>query len=139
MEELTLKEIMTTDLVTIHVDKNLSYVAEIFKTKPFHHILVVDNEGSLKGIISQTDFERVTVGASLFRNPDKEAYNEALLKSMLVSQIMTKDVVKLRPSDSVRTAYKIFKENKFRSIPIVGKGKLVGIVTPLDILDYFFK
>ncbi|MFT5166167.1 MAG: CBS domain-containing protein [Saprospiraceae bacterium] len=139
MDELALKEIMTTDLVTIHIDKNLSYVAEIFKTKALHHIPVVDDEGSLTGIISLTDFERITVGASLFRNPEKEAYNEALLKSMLVSQIMTKDVVKLHPTDSIRAAYKIFKENKFRAIPIVGKGQLMGIVTPIDILDYFFK
>ncbi|HFB99717.1 MAG TPA: CBS domain-containing protein, partial [Phaeodactylibacter sp.] len=75
----------------------------------------------------------------LFQNPKIETYNEILFQTLLVKDIMTKTVVSFRPTDSIQLAYMVFKENKFRAMPVLSGEKLVGIVTPLDILDYFFK
>jgi acetoin utilization protein AcuB len=48
---------------------------------------------------------------------------------MLVKHLMTRNVVTI-PSDTLVTeAKKIMKENKFRRLPVVDNGKLVGIVT----------
>ena len=138
MNNLSVQEVMSTGLITAHKDENLTKIANIFKENTFHHIPVVDDDECLVGMISRTDFDKIKSGGSLFRNPKKEEYDEALFISMLAVDIMTKDVKKLQPTDSVQKAYVIFKENKFRALPIVAKGKLVGIVTPLDMLEYFF-
>ena len=111
----------------------------MFKEHSFHHIPVEDSEGSLVGIVSRTDFERIKTGTTLFRNPKVEDYNEVLYQTLLVKDIMTKGVIHLRPMDSILVAYRIFKENKFRALPVIEKGKLIGIVTPLDVLNHFFK
>ena len=139
MQKVSLQEIMTTDLVTIRFDEIVTQVAQIFKKQSFHHIPVVDENNHLAGIISKIDFERIKNGATLFRNPKIEKYNEILFQTLLVKDMMTKTVVSFKPTDSIRLAYLVFKENKFRAIPILEKEKLVGIVTPLDLLDYFFR
>ena len=131
-------KVMSANVITINGNSNLLAATELFEIYNIHHLPVVNDEGSLRGIISQTDIDRIKVGATLFRNPQKEDYDEALLQSVLAYQIMTRNVTELQPDDSIKTAYNIFKKNKFRAIPIVGKGVLLGIITPLDILDYFF-
>ena len=136
--ELPVKNVMTTILVTVRPDDQLSKVDEIFKTNSFHHLPCVDGEGQLHGIISRTDIDQSMTGASLFQNPKKEEYNAALFETMMVWDVMTRNVYILSPEDSIETAYKIFKDNRFRAMPVVDKDKLVGLVTPMDILDHFF-
>ena len=138
MYDLPLKDIMTTNLITLNTNECVSEVARIFKAKSFHHIPIINNEAHLAGIISISDFERIKTGATLFRNPKVEEYNQSIFESMLVKDIMTKALTTLRPKDTIKKAYEIFKNNKFRAIPITEESKLVGILTPFDILDYFF-
>ena len=137
--KVQLKDIMSKDLTTVGIHTPVSEIATIFSNSTFHHIPVVDKQERLKGIVSKTDFERIKSGISLFRNPKMESYNKSLFRTLLTSDIMTADVKELQPDDSIELAYREFKNNVFRALPIVDKGKLVGIVTPLDLLDFFFQ
>lgn len=137
--KVQLKDIMSKNLTTVDTHTPVSEIAAIFSTSTFHHIPVVDKQERLKGIVSKTDFERIKSGISLFRNPKIESYNKSLFRTLLTSDIMTSDVKELQPDDSIELAYREFKNNVFRALPIVDKGKLVGIVTPLDLLDFFFQ
>ena len=139
MQDVLIEKLMTKGVITVQYEELVTKVAEIFKTHSFHHIPIINDQQCLKGIISRTDFERIKYGVTLFRNPEIDDYNETLFQTLLAKDIMTKGVVHVMPKDSVRRAYKIFKENKFRALPVVEKGVLVGIITPLDILDYYFQ
>ena len=130
---------MTTELTTVNSNDIVYTVAKIFKEHSFHHVVVVNDEGDLVGVVSNTDMDRFKSGATLFSNPKKEEYDIAMLRTVRVCDIMTDDVVVLKATDPIRAAYDILKENKFRAIPIVKNGGLAGIVTPLDLLNYFFK
>ncbi len=132
----SIKNVMTTQLWTVPVDATMSQVAQIFTTKNIHHIPVVDGE-CLCGIISSLDFERIKHGMTLFRNPDIEAYNQALYESTMVKNVMTKDVQCIRASDDLDTAYRLFKQNKYHALPVIEQGRLVGILTPIDLISYF--
>ena len=134
-----LATIMSTQLVTLNEEDSADQLGAIFKTHKIHHLPVIDNDGKLIGIVSQTDYERIRYGASLFRNPDAESYNEALLRSLRVVDLMTKDVKVLRPTDTLSQAYQLLKHHSFRAIPIVEKGILVGIVSALDLLNHCFQ
>ena len=136
---LPLVNIMTVQLHTVSDQDCADQLGLIFSKHKIHHVPVTDEEGRLVGIISQTDFERISYGASLFRNPNADTYNQALLRSLRVADLMTKDVKVLRPTDTVKQAYQLLKENTFRAIPIVEKGKLVGIVSALDLLSLYFE
>ena len=137
MAQVKISEVMTKDIVTVRSTSLLSRVADLFDKNSFHHIPVVD-KGNLVGMISSTDVDRARTGVSLFNNPKLEDYNKALFETMMASDIMTSNVEQLQSSDDIREAYKKFRSNKFHAIPIVDKDEVVGIVTPLDLLDYFF-
>lgn len=139
MQEITIQEIMTTDVISVQASDLVSEVARAFREHTFHHLPIVDEDHCLVGIISRVDFERIKYGAGLFRNPKIDEYNDALFQSMRVKKIMTKDVVFLQPTDNIAFAYKIFKERSFRALPVIEKGRLVGMLTPLDVLDFYFQ
>ncbi len=138
MQDIRIQDIMTTDPFTVNHDEIVSEVARLFDEHGFHHVLVVNDDGDLEGVISSTDLDRSKSGASFFRNPKKEEFDATILRALRACDIMTKDVITLQSTDSIRRAYEIFKKNKFHAIPVVSRGIINGIVTPIDILDHFF-
>jgi len=54
---------------------------------------------------------------------------------MLIRDVMTRHVIALRPKDSLREAIAVFAKNRISGAPVVdSRGRLVGIVTEMDIL-----
>lgn len=49
------EEIMTTDLVTVHLDTDIETCYQILTTRKIHHILVVNSDGILQGIVTKDD------------------------------------------------------------------------------------
>ena len=139
MKKITIREIMSKRLITLHQKDTFDKVARIFESEPIHHIPIVGDHRELVGMVSYTDFERVRHGVTLFRNTDLEDYNFSLFQSLLIADVMTKEVLELQPDDDIELAYEVFAKNRFHSIPIVEKGKLAGIITPIDILHFFFQ
>ncbi|MCP3929149.1 MAG: CBS domain-containing protein [Bacteroidetes bacterium] len=130
-----LSEIMSTDLITVKPHDAVQEINKGFEEKNIHHIPVKNENGQLAGIVSKSDFLKISYGFSLFRNLKIEEYNRSLYETLLVKDIMTKDVAHLLPNDTVEMAIGIFKENLFHAIPIVDEGKLIGIVTTYDLLN----
>lgn len=54
---------------------------------------------------------------------------------MRIKDVMTKNPITVSPDTLVLQAQKIMKENKIRRLPVVEKGRLVGIVTKRDLLE----
>lgn len=55
-----------------------------------------------------------------------------------VSEIMTKNLVKLNLNDDLTKAEHLFKKNKIRHIPVVNGNKIVGILSYTDLLRISF-
>ncbi len=55
-----------------------------------------------------------------------------------VSQIMTKDVVKLTTKNTLFDAEKLFKEHNIRHLPVVSGNQLIGILSYSDLLRISF-
>ena len=134
--DVKLDEIMLPNLVVLKPTDTLDKVDELFKLYPFHHLPVVDDDMILMGMVSSTDLERVSHGMSLFKQPHKPAHNEALYRSVLVQEVMVDAVFQLSKKHTLGDAYTAFKKGRFRAIPIVEDGFLVGIITPLDLVRY---
>ena len=56
-----------------------------------------------------------------------------------IMAIATKDVISIPPTKPIKDTAKVMMEHEFRRLPITdpGSGKLLGIVTVMDILDFF--
>ena len=136
---ITIGQLMTTDVITVSPDDNLLKVEEIFTTHNFHHIPVVDGENILKGIISNGDFFKMQNSLTIFNTKDSKKHNHSIFHATLVGEIMAKMVAKLSPDDTALVAVGIFRENLFHALPIVNKdGKLVGMLTTYDLLTYAY-
>jgi len=136
----TLAEIMTTDLITVTPDTLGVKIAEIFENNEFHHIPVVDDNGKLQGIISKSDYLVLCNSMTRLQKDKQKSQNDRFFKSLLASDIMTKDVATLGENYSIKVAAGIFRENLFHAIPVVDKEKNIkGIVTTFDLINYAFK
>lgn len=134
----TIGAIMTTDVIAIAPDDTMDQVRDIFQTNAIHHLPVVE-EGKVIGIVSYSDYLKLLHGFTIFNTEKSEAYNTAILRSLLVSEVMTRQVATLHPEDSVLVAAGIFRENLFHAIPVVDEhNQLVGIITTFDMLNFAF-
>lgn len=120
-----LSTIMTTELITIGPEENLTKAQELLTTRRFHHLPVVEGK-KLVGLITTYD---------LF----KLSYSRDEYGSIKVKEVMTSKLATLEPTDHIGTASEIFLAHLFHAIPIVLAGELKGIVTTHDLLKYSFK
>lgn len=135
-----LGNVMTSSVKTVDPKDTLEQVHLIFKEEHFHHLPVVEEDGTLVGLISKADYHRLQDCFTIFRKAaDAEAQNQRLFRSLLVEEVMTVKLAVLGPDDTVANALGYFQENRFRAIPIISpERRLLGIVTPLDLLNFAF-
>lgn len=133
-------QLMTTELKTLSPDDNLLKVEELFQQNDFHHIPIVDASQKIVGIISRVDFYKMEDSFTIFNTVKSRHYNTSIFKSILVSEIMIKQLATLHPEDTAIAAMGMFNENLFHAIPVVDKNhKLLGLVTTYDLLTYAYK
>lgn len=77
--------------------------------------VVKSDDGTLVGFVTRQD---------IFAKPDEEQ----------LALVMRRDVPTIGPNASVRDAAKLMVEKNLSHLPVVDKGKLVGILTPTDLL-----
>ncbi|MCD7060251.1 CBS domain-containing protein [Pelagibacterium xiamenense] len=102
-----------------------STVAELVATLAKHNIgavLVVDDTGSLSGIISERDVVR------------QLARTEEGLMARTVASIMTKNPQTCAPTDTLDTVMAKMTHGRFRHLPVMDNGKLVGVVSIGDVV-----
>ncbi|MEQ8706635.1 MAG: CBS domain-containing protein [Phaeodactylibacter sp.] len=133
----TVAQIMSTPVITVGPNDTMSDVQDIFRKNNIHHIPVVD-DGKVVGIISKSDYYRLLHGFTLFKTQKSEEYNDAIMRSLLAGEAMTRQVATLAPDDSLEMAVGFFRENLFHALPVVDKGRLIGIVTTFDLLTYAY-
>lgn len=139
MMNTPIKNLMTTDVVTIRPNDLMIVAKETFEANSFHHIPVVDEDEQLVGIISRHDYNKMLTTFSVFKNSKADIANRKFMMSMLVKDVMTKQVAKLHPDDPITVALGIFKENLFHALPIIDdENKVVGILTTFDMLNYAY-
>ncbi len=133
-----ISDIMSRYIVSTTPDTSVLEVKAVFEANSFHHLPVVD-KGRLVGIISKIDVYQVTHCDALFRSKPEQDFDNRLLKSILAEEIMSKHLVVLSPNDTVVEAAALFAKNKYHALPVVDKGKFVGIVTTYDLIEYAYR
>ncbi len=140
MENVNIKTIMTSEPIVLGPNDCVTKVEEIFETNNIHHIPVIDDNKKVLGIVSKTDFLMACQSLTFYNKDFKNEKNQRLFRSLLVEELMTKDVAKVNEDQSLMFAAGIFKENLFHALPVVNKNnELVGIITTFDLIGYAYK
>jgi CBS domain-containing membrane protein len=125
-------EIMMGSPVTLKPEDTLDLANDVISLGRIRHIPVVD-AGQLVGLLSERDL----LGAAASQIFGlKQKTKSALLKSVLIKDVMKKRVVTVSPETSIKDAAHLLADKKIGCVPVVSDGAIVGIVTTTDILRY---
>jgi acetoin utilization protein AcuB len=128
---MKLGDIMTSQVVTIGMDKKLGQVQQIFEKHKFHHLLVVeDNE--LVGIVSDRDLLKQL---SPFLATKSERSLDLYTLDKRVHQIMTRNPIAATKETTVKEGASLLVKKNISCLPILSPEKqIIGLVTWRDIL-----
>lgn len=131
-KENVVREIMMGSPVTMKPEDTLGLANDVISLGRIRHIPVVE-DGRLVGLLSERDLMGAAA-TTIFGL--KQRSRSALLKSVLVKDVMKKRVVTVKPDTSIKETARLMKEKKIGCVPVVNEGNLVGLVTTTDILRY---
>lgn len=135
---LTVKidDLMTSNFVSAHPKMIMTEISEIFEKNSFHHLPVIDEENKCIGVISKSDYYQLQDVFTRLNTERSQEKNRMMFRSLIASEVMSKELVSLPIRASVYEAIDIFLKNKIHSIVITKEEKCVGIMTPYDILEF---
>ncbi len=130
---MLVREIMTRQVVAIGPDTPIRDVQLLMEQRNIRHFPILDQAGSdgvndrLVGIVSDRDVR--LVGADHPKAPQDVKSSDAV-SALMVFPVLTAD-----PDDPIEETAKVLREHKIGAMPVMDDGKLVGIVTAIDMLD----
>ena len=143
---LKAKDIMTGKVVTVSPETKIDRAAKLLLENHFNGLPVVDPEGHLKGIICQDDLivqQKKFPLPSVFTILDgvipltSSKHLEKEIQKMAattVGQAMTPDPTTVGPETTVEEIATLMVEKNIHTLPVVDKGKLIGVIGSEDIL-----
>jgi CBS domain-containing protein len=118
----SVREIMSRELVTIDPSAPLLEAARVMSSRNAGSVLVLD-EGSLVGILTERDLLRALAGSSTADTARVSA----------VSKWMTRDPMTIGPDESVSEAMNHMLFGGFRHLPVVESGAVAGVISMRDL------
>jgi CBS domain-containing membrane protein len=133
MSILTVADLMTDKVFSIHADEDLARLNNLMDDFHVRHVPVVDDEGNILGIVSQRDLIRT----ALFTDETlPESQKRDLLKNMTVREVMVTGAETAEADEEIEEAGRLMLENKLGCLPVVDGTKLIGILTEADFVKY---
>jgi CIC family chloride channel protein len=125
METVRVEEVMVRSPVTVPIDMPVRQLASEFLRTGRHGFPVLNNDGSLFGVVSLEDYRHAT-------NHSPENADQ-----LVVKDIATCDVVSVYPDETVGTALRRMSPRDISRLPVVARNdscRLVGVVRRNDIV-----
>jgi len=126
---------MTRDVITVPPHEKIIDAFELMQGRGIRHLPVIE-DGELKGLVTDRDI-RLALIPSPLSTPDDRMYHLGALER--VDEIMATDLITVAPTTTIEEAAKLMAQYKIGAVPVVGQGKLVGILTETDVLAVFIE
>jgi CBS domain-containing protein len=142
-------DIMERDPVTVRPSDDVETVIRLLREHELPGVPVVNDGGRCVGIVTENDLvlrdedadlhlphHLDIMGGVIFIESMKH-FEDRLKKAFAskVEDMMTADPIGVAPDASVEEAARLIAKHKHNRLPVVEHGRLVGVVTRLDVLD----
>lgn len=128
-KSLLVRDVMTKDVATLDRNERLRVADDVMRLGRIRHLPIVDDDGSLAGIVSQRDlFHSGLLRALGYGTHAKERAMELLV----LKEAMKTEVVTVGPEAPLTEAAKLMLEQKIGCVVVVEGKKIVGILTESD-------
>lgn len=134
---MKVKELMSKKLFTVGPEDMLDKVFYLFNFEAIRHLPVVE-KGKVVGVLSDRDLKKI-MGARKKIVTDKVDGTQFTVHARRVRTIMDRGVTTIGPDEQAADAAAIMAKRKIGCLPVVKKGKLVGMITSTDILRAYVK
>lgn len=122
---MTVRKILNlkgSDVLTIAPDKKLLEAIALLTKHRIGALVVTGSSREVVGIISERDIVR------LLSNADNNRFENT------VASAMTKEVKTCKPEDTIQRVMQVMTAGRFRHMPVVENGKLVGVISIGDVV-----
>lgn len=129
-------ELMTSPVITADRNELLTVADDRMKSDNIRHIVVVNDDGEVAGVVSQRD---LFLGG-LMRALGYGTYaKDKALDSLSIKEAMSSDPVTVCPETPIEEAGSLLLEKKLGCLPVVDGNSLVGILTESDFVSFVVK
>jgi CBS domain-containing protein len=133
----TVGDVMTRDVATLREDEPLSVALYKLLRRRVSGAPVVDADGNLVGVLSEQDLlgwqTHLAETLASHAVPVAAEYGRRLGRDT-VGRLMSRPPVTIEQSAPLSAAIRLFQERKFRRLPVLHEGRLVGILARADVL-----
>lgn len=123
IDDLFVASLMTTDVKTVTPETLVEAAADLMLDHAIGSVVVVDDDGELRGILTRTDFVAIVSG----QEPKDQTP---------VSEYMTTDVLTAKGGDSIRDVADRMIEAGIHHMPVLDDGEVIGMITTSDLTAY---
>jgi CBS domain-containing protein len=116
---IPVKDVMTRNVITFKEDTPVEEVAQTLTSKRITGAPVVGGDGLVVGIVSEVD---------VFSK-----------KGKLARDIMSTHVISVTEDTGIDEAARLLAGERIRRVPVIKRGKMVGLLSRSDVLDFFAK
>lgn len=120
------KKAQMQKLVTSSPTSTVQAAAELMSQRGVGSILIMEKD-HLAGIFTERDLLNRIISKGL--DP----------KKVKLSEVMTQSVVTVDVNENLESCYEKMQQTKARHLPIVDDGKVTGIVTMRDLLEWLWR
>ncbi len=140
---MKVREIMTLGAITVSPDATIAEAASLMLRHRISGLPVMSDLKPLAGIVTEGDLMRCADTRSGRDRPGwliflfgagKSAEQDARLHAQTVKEVMTRDVIAVRPGSPVEEAVDLMEGLGLKRLPVVRGGRPVGIVSRSDLL-----
>jgi CBS domain-containing protein len=131
-ERMTVRDLMSLKVATVARKDTVEIADGMMTMGRIRHLPVLDGS-EVVGVLSQRDLFRSVMGAALAYGMGRP---QEILRTLEVGDVMTVPAVTIGPEAPVQEAARAMEEKRIGCLPVIERGRLVGILTDTDILRY---
>ena len=114
---------MSRKPIAISPEASIQEAIELMKQHSIRHLAVVNGQERLVGWVTDTDLRGVFIAS--------------MIEELTIGDVMISDPITISSNEALEQAALLITEHKIGGMPVLEDGKLVGVITVVDILKAF--